>query len=85
MRSAGFVVERQSHLGFFVYPVFAAVKRRNQRTLKETVDLEAVVRSQATQSSNSKLLSLAAKVEASLGKWVSYPMGIRCLAVGRKL
>ena len=84
MWRAGFLVERGSHLGFFVYPAFAAVKRKNQRTLRDATDLDSLVRAQASKSSKSHLLSLAVKLEAAVGKWVRYPVGIRCLAVGRK-
>ncbi len=84
LRNAGFVVERKSHLGFFVYPAFAAVKRKNQRTFSEGSDLKALVRTQASKSSRSRLLSLAVRFERLLGKRVSYPTGIRCLAVGKK-
>jgi SAM-dependent methyltransferase len=84
LRAAGFVVERQSHLGFFLYPAFAAVKRKNQLTLRKVSDLDGIVRKQASKSSRSLLLSAAVRLEEKLGKRLSYPVGIRCLAVGRK-
>jgi SAM-dependent methyltransferase len=84
MRMAGFRVERKSHLGFFLYPAFAWTKHRNQRVIYDSEDLTVVVKSQASDSSKSKLLSLAVRLERALGKWVSYPTGIRCLAVGRR-
>ena len=83
LRSVGFSVDRQTHLGFFLYPAFAMVKRRNRhRTIAE--DLRSLVREQASQTSSSKLLTLALKIESILGNRISYPFGIRCLAVGRK-
>lgn len=84
LERAGFAVERRSHLGFFLYPAFAAVKRRNQRRLGEQTNLDEIVKTQASRTSKSKLLSLAVSLETALGKLVSYPTGIRCLAVARK-
>jgi SAM-dependent methyltransferase len=80
---AGFSVERQSHLGFFLYPVFAMVKRRNQRQ-KCQENANTLVKEQASKTSSSRLLKLAIAMEQVLGKWFSYPTGIRCLALGRK-
>lgn len=85
LRNVGFTIERQSHLGFFLYPAFAAVKRRNQRTADAFADPNAVVMAQASESSSSRLLSIAVSMEKILGRWISYPTGIRCLVVGRKV
>ncbi|MBX9810887.1 MAG: class I SAM-dependent methyltransferase [Burkholderiales bacterium] len=83
LRKAGFSVERQSHLGFFLYSAFAMVKRRNQRQQGQE-DPNALVKAQASDTSSSGLLKLAVAVERVLGNWFSYPTGIRCLALGRK-
>ena len=83
LQSAGFSVERQSHLGFFLYPAFAMVKRRNQRQ-KGQENPNALVKAQASETSSSRLLKLAVAIEQALGHWFSYPTGIRCLALGRK-
>lgn len=83
LQSAGFSVERQSHLGFFLYPAFAMVKRRNQRQ-KSQEDPNALVKAQASDTSSSGLLKLAVAMEQALGNWFSYPMGVRCLTLGRK-
>jgi len=83
LQSAGFSVERQSHLGFFLYPAFAMVKRRNQRQ-KSQEDPNALVKAQASDTSSSGLLKIAVAMEQALGNWFSYPTGIRCLALGRK-
>jgi SAM-dependent methyltransferase len=80
----GFSVERQSHLGFFLYPAFAIVKRRNQRQTNGEVGRNALVRMQASSTSSSRLFRLAIAIETALGKWLSFPNGIRCLARVRK-
>ena len=75
MTSAGFEVVRSSHLGCFVYPAFAAVKLLNRCRGEQ---------SEAVHSGASFLVRAAFRLESSLGRIVSYPFGIRCLAVGRK-
>jgi SAM-dependent methyltransferase len=84
MLDAGFKIQRKSHLGFFVYPAFAAVKRRNQRAFRDSNDPESVVRNQASESSSSRMLSLAVAFEGLIAPWFNYPIGVRCLAVGKK-
>jgi SAM-dependent methyltransferase len=84
LQKAGFSIERQSHLGFFLYPAFAIVKHLNQRRMNGQQDLNALVRTQASTTSSSRLLRFAVAIEKALGKWISYPIGIRCLARGRK-
>jgi len=83
LNAAGFQVVRSSHLGFLVYPGFALVKRRSIRA-----DLlsqgTGIVREQASRSYGSLLMRAAFGVEAKLGRFVSFPCGIRCLAVGGK-
>jgi SAM-dependent methyltransferase len=84
LAQTGFRVERRSHLGFLLYPAFAAVKRKNQWLAKKNDD-DALVRQQASATSKSKLLSAAMRIELALGRLLRYPTGIRCLVVARKL
>lgn len=82
MRGVGFAIERETHLGFFAYPAFWACKTLNQLTnIKPTSD---VVRRDATGASGGWLMRVALKAEQWLGRYVDYPVGIRCLVVGRK-
>ena len=83
LERSGFSVSRLSHLGFFVYPAFAYVKRRNQR-VKKSVDSNSLVAAQVSTTSSSRLLKMAFVIEHWLGLGLSYPVGIRCLATGRK-
>ena len=85
LTGTGFRIERRSHLGFFLYPAFAAVKRKNQWLEGKTGDPEALVRDQASATAQSALVSAAMRVESALGHWLSYPTGIRCLVVARKV
>jgi SAM-dependent methyltransferase len=84
MSIAGFTLERQSHLGFFLYPAFAFVKRRNQRREVSSADTSGIVKQQVATTSSSKLFKLIVGIEKELGKRFSFPAGIRCVAVGRK-
>jgi SAM-dependent methyltransferase len=81
---SGFSIIRQSHLGFFLYPAFGFVKRRNQRRVEQPDDLGALVTQQASATSQSLTMKLVMSFEKFLGTWFDYPVGIRCLIVGRK-
>jgi SAM-dependent methyltransferase len=85
LEETNFMVLRQSHLGFFVYPGFWMVKQRNKRLLTE----EVVVQQQAAKTSiqatrHSKLLSTITRFESLLGRFVSFPFGIRCIVTAVK-
>ena len=84
LQKVGFTVLRSSHLGFLVYPAFAYVKRRNQR-VPPSEDLRQLVVSQVSKTSTSWLLKTAMTLERHLGSLFSFPFGVRCLVVGKKL
>ena len=84
-RGAGFEVLRGTHLGFFLYPPFAWVKRRNRRLLSlPAAEKRALVAGQIRRTSGSRGLDFALRVEEAWGRLVRYPTGIRCLAGLRK-
>ena len=84
-RRAGFSVLRSTHLGAFVYPAFWWTKKRNRQLLKLAAeDKKKIIAAQIRKTSSSALLGLLLKGEMALGKAVSYPFGIRCVAVLRK-
>jgi SAM-dependent methyltransferase len=84
-RSAGFDVETASHLGFFVYPAFSLVKKRNQKkTALSDAEMQRIVGEQIRGSRGSRLMTAVFAVEHWLGKFVSYPCGIRCILVCKK-
>jgi SAM-dependent methyltransferase len=87
-QSCGFRVLERSHLGFFVYPGFAWVKRRNRRWLDAPDEVrERVVQENIRstgQGGQGGLLTYAMALEEALDAWVEYPWGIRCtLTVAR--
>ena len=85
LQSAGFEIVRKSHLGFFLYPPFWVVKQRNKRFLShdEAVQKRVVSRNiQGTRSS--QLFHAVMTIELFLGRFVSFPTGIRCLLTCRK-
>lgn len=80
-QETGFSVQRASHLGAFLYPVFSLVKKRNRRretNLTET-EREALVSGQIAHGSSSPFLHAVMKLELTLGKHFRYTRGIRCL------
>lgn len=83
--AAGLQVLEKSHLGFFLYPPFWAVKKRNKRYLKESPETQKLVVSQAIRTAKSyPLLHGVMKLEAGLRTVVPYPFGIRCLLTCRR-
>jgi len=84
-RQCGFEIRRASHLGFIPFIPFARTKKRNQRYLKSAADVQQKVVIQSIQSSRTqRLLRYALAFEGWLGRWFSYPVGIRCLITCRK-
>jgi SAM-dependent methyltransferase len=81
--NAGFHTLKASHLGFFVYPAFWAVKKKNRLFAKEQHAAEVVAKD-IKSSGSSKLLSSMLNLELKLGEKMSFPVGIRCLLTCRK-
>jgi SAM-dependent methyltransferase len=85
LKVSGLTVLEQSHLGFSVYPAFAMVKRHNQKQAALSSDAKRrVFESNIRQTRGSVLLRCLLQVEAWLGRYCSFPCGIRCVAVARK-
>jgi SAM-dependent methyltransferase len=82
---AGLSVARQSHLGFFVYPAFWAVKKRHRWFPPADAESgERIVRGQLGRARASLLLRASLAFEMWLGRWVRYPVGIRCIVTLQK-
>jgi len=70
----------QSHLGFFAYPGFWLAKYLNRsRVFENEQARKEVVAEEIRTTKNSRLLDMIMRAELFLGRWVSYPFGIRCL------
>jgi SAM-dependent methyltransferase len=85
LRAAGFQILESSHMGFFLYPFFRHVKRRNRRYL--TVPLEEqkrIVQSTIVNAGSGPLPGMVMRVEAALRRWMPMPWGIRCLVTAGK-
>ena len=75
-----FKIVKQSHLGFFIYPGFWCVKKRNKRLLNETMAKQKqIVENNIRDTGSSKLLHRLMQMELALGKRINFPTGIRCL------
>jgi SAM-dependent methyltransferase len=85
-RAAGFAVLRATHLGCLIYPVFWIVKQRGRRLLSlPAAEKKALLARQIRQTADSAVLGTVLKLEEILGGYVSFPFGIRCVAVLKKL
>jgi SAM-dependent methyltransferase len=79
-RSAGFSVISGTHLGALVFPAFYATKQRNRRWLKLKPEAKAAkVKAMMRQTRSSPLVAYAMRLELSMGRVISYPVGIRCV------
>jgi SAM-dependent methyltransferase len=78
----GFIVERRSHLGFFLYPAFFVAKRLNQARypIGGALDEQRLVAGiiKATRRS-SALMNVVMRCEQVLRAYVYLPFGVRCL------
>lgn len=72
-----FKICRKSHLGFILFPAFAAVKLLNKWSLFRKN--KAVVREQASSTSGSGLIRLAMQFESKRLSTFELPFGIRAL------
>jgi SAM-dependent methyltransferase len=84
---AGFVVERRSHLGFLVFPIFSLAKRLNQIRYRHRGDVDAAhVASHmiATSRRPNTLMNAVMDLERMLRRYIYLPWGIRCLVTCRK-
>jgi SAM-dependent methyltransferase len=80
--NAGFKIQKKSHLGFFLYPGFWAVKRRNKRLFSlGKATIQQIVEQNISDTRDSRLLSNLMWIESLLGRWISYPIGIRSLLI----
>ncbi|MFZ0219848.1 MAG: class I SAM-dependent methyltransferase [Candidatus Aquirickettsiella sp.] len=76
----GFKITHRSHLGTLIYPAFFLAKLWNKRLLsKPDNEQRQLIEKKIRQTSKNKLLSGLMDLELRLGKWFSYPFGIRCV------
>jgi SAM-dependent methyltransferase len=85
VETTGLQILERSHLGFLVYPAFAAAKRRNQRELHSSEQRQRdLVKRNITSSATTPVLGWALALEDSFGRFLSYPVGIRCVVTAVK-
>jgi ubiquinone/menaquinone biosynthesis C-methylase UbiE len=85
-RRVGFEVLKATHLGFFVYPGFALIKKRNKRRAArgQVSDATHRVKMHIRQTNHSVLMRTLTWLERSLAPFMNFPLGIRCVLVLRK-
>lgn len=86
LKAAGFTIRKFTHLGFFIYPPFAAVKFLGKvlnPKVKATEQDRAKGVSDAieTSSAASPVGTVIMRTERALGGAVRYPFGVRCWAI----
>jgi SAM-dependent methyltransferase len=85
IHAAGLTIVERSHLGFFLYPGFWIVKKRNRKYLDADRALQQrIVAQNMRQGSHSALMAAIMRMEARLRDSVYFPCGIRCVVTCRK-
>jgi SAM-dependent methyltransferase len=85
LSDAGLTLLEQSHLGCTVYPAFALVKHwRRRMAAADPAVKRRVVEASIQNTRGSVLVRGLLTCESWLGRYVSFPFGIRCVAIGRK-
>lgn len=79
---AGFKVTRKSHLGFLIFPAFAAVKLLNKWSPSRKN--KGLVREQAASTSGNSLVKLAMKFESKFLSDFQLPLGVRVLMTAKR-
>jgi hypothetical protein len=75
-----------SHLGCSLYPGFWWVKKHNKKFISQRdSDQPQIVAHHIIETKSSRLLTAVMHLELALGKWISYPFGIRCLMTCRRV
>ncbi len=84
VRQSDLHVLAKSHLGFFLYPPFWAIKKRNQYYLNKSEQVQkAMVSRNITTASSSPVMHRIMEFESALRGFLRYPFGIRCLVTCR--
>ena len=85
LQRAGFQIEEQSYMGFFLYPAFAMIKRRNQRYMECSDEIQRqIVAKNISQARANPLMNAIMRLEEALRPYLRYPFGIRCLVTCKK-
>lgn len=83
-QESGFMVIHATHLGFFLFPFFSLIKRRNKRKSNPSdTRKKDLVKQQIAFGGKTlhKIFDLLMTFEIWMGKKIKYPFGIRCCVV----
>jgi len=84
-RSLGFGIERLTHIGFLVFPAFWAAKKRDRlRGPRADAEEGWIVMREMRATRDSRILGALTRLELAASRRLSYPWGIRAVAVLRK-
>ena len=84
VEGAGFEVVDKSHLGFFAYPMFWLLKKRNQQLSHGSEQKQReVVLATMRKGRSGKLQQAVFKIEDAARPFVPMPIGMRCLITAR--
>ena len=79
-KACGFAVTKATHLGALVYPAFWLQKQRNRRKRGLTPpEKSRLVAGQIRATRTNPLLAGLIRLEMTLGRFMAFPFGIRCV------
>ena len=78
LEDAGFVIEKKTHLGFIIFPIFAIIKFFNKFFKNEDTVIKQA------KKSNNIFLKILFNIEKKFQK-LNMPFGIRCYICARKI
>lgn len=82
---AGFAIMEKTHLGALVFPVFYAVKIRNRKYLNASKEEKKNrVKAMISNTRTSWIMRFLTMLEIKIGKFITYPWGIRCVIIVKK-
>jgi ubiquinone/menaquinone biosynthesis C-methylase UbiE len=85
LKQKGFTLHNRTHLGVFIYPGFWLTKQKNKRFLSASEATQRqLMEKNIRRTGKSKILPRIMQAELMLGRFVSYPFGIRCLVTCTK-
>ncbi len=85
VEKAGFRILERSHLGFFLYPGFWFVKKRNRKHLSDPPEKQREIVSRNMRlGTQTPLMHGIMRLEEKLRNCLYYPFGIRCLITCQK-
>jgi ubiquinone/menaquinone biosynthesis C-methylase UbiE len=78
VKTLNFEILKSSHLGFFLYPLFAYVKNKNKQLQISDLESKKMVEKNIKSTQSNFIFKTLMFFELSIYDWIKFPTGIRC-------